>query len=197
MMNAAYTGIHPETDPDDNPWPEGSDQEAWAGKPLCEGKWRFVCWNLTGDLEFLSNELKMPHVGSNYPCWFDSVCRDPSSDCLLTDLAGNARWKRTLIPCPDGCCVQPSHHTIFQIHGLTRYHVPGDLMHTGDLGVVANLNGSVLWELLYDGPYRGNEDARLASIENILREHYERRGSTSRIGRLANNCSAIMTTLLH
>ena len=61
MLNQCYDGKH-----EDGPW---------VGLPLCGGKVRLVVWVVTGDLEYLGNELKYPHFNSNDPCSFCPASR--------------------------------------------------------------------------------------------------------------------------
>ena len=61
MLNECYDGKH-----------EGGP---WDGLLLCGGKVRLVVWVVTGDLEFLGNELKYPHFNSNDPCSYCPASR--------------------------------------------------------------------------------------------------------------------------
>eukprot|EP00969_Alexandrium_andersonii_P074485 3285114-Alexandrium_andersonii.AAC.1 len=92
-----FDGQHPPTDPAGRPWADGPCKDM-AGKPLCLGNWKFVCWGVTGDLEYLSNELSYPHFNSNSPCWFCNVSRLPDSQYPMTDCSVNAAWKGTILP---------------------------------------------------------------------------------------------------
>eukprot|EP00969_Alexandrium_andersonii_P254660 11256017-Alexandrium_andersonii.AAC.1 len=51
LLDALYEGVHPATDPWGTPWAEGSKQRELVGKPICKGKFKFVLWVYTGDLE--------------------------------------------------------------------------------------------------------------------------------------------------
>ena len=73
----------------------------------------------------------MTHFNSNNPCWLCRVGREPGARLSLNDYQIDAEWKSELLdeatgafdPLTDG---QP----IDNLHGLTRFHVPGDCMHT-------------------------------------------------------------------
>jgi len=101
---------------------------------------------------------------------------------LVTDVRKHAAWKHQLIPVEVGILIKPSQHPIWNIPGLTRYHAPGDLMHTGCLGVILWLLGSVLWELLYDCDYfTGTVKSRLEQLWHEIDLAYDALGFTSRI----------------
>ena len=61
MLNQCYEGQH-----GDGPW---------VGQAMCAGKVRLVVWVITGDLEYLGNELKYPHFNSNDPCSYCPASR--------------------------------------------------------------------------------------------------------------------------
>ena len=124
--------------------------------PICDGTYRFVCWGLAGDLEYFSNDLHFPHFNSLNPGWFCGVSRAAGSDTPLTDLSLQADWKDSLIGVLPGCFAHPTDHPIMAIPGAARFHAPGDLMHSGHMGQNQQMCGSVLHELLFDGPFEGN-----------------------------------------
>ena len=67
-LHALWLGIHLAFDPMGVPWPAGSKERALAGTPICNG-FRFVLWNLTGDLEYFANTLGMSRWRSHDLCW--------------------------------------------------------------------------------------------------------------------------------
>ena len=121
-------------------------------------------------MEFLSNELKMPHLTSNSPCW---LCEGNRSDRNIRDVSPNAPWKAT-IPMPNA---PPSQHPLWRAPGLHKHHCPGDAMHICDCkGVSAHLLGSGLWQLVLEGHQhiQGSQDERVrllwVAIQRILLE---------------------------
>ena len=177
-MNALFTGRHPRLDPFGKDWPRGSVEAKLAGTEIAGGK-RFIVWVGTGDLEWWSNYMCWPHFNSDYPCWFDSVSRAPGTDAPITDLSRDAGWKDTMLSEEELEYVIVPDHPINDIVGWTRRHVPGDLRHTGDLGVLAWVLGSVLWELFYDGPLVGVDAERLSPRWVRIGQRYALVGCTS------------------
>lgn len=57
-------------------------------------------------------------------------------------------------------------------------------MHTGCLGVVAWFLGSVLWELVYDGPFEGSVDRRIKAVWGHIVHWYDELGVKNRLGQL-------------
>eukprot|EP00969_Alexandrium_andersonii_P341123 15078742-Alexandrium_andersonii.AAC.1 len=75
-------------------------------------------------------------------------------------------WKQELVTPNDDIAQPVSQHPIMQMVGITRFHYPGDLMHTGDLGVVLWLLGSVLSDLVATQDfYQGNMDQRVKGYQ--------------------------------
>ena len=182
FLNAAFKGKHPALDPEGQPWKQQACLEH-AGKDLCGGmKW--VCWGITGDLEYLGNELNYPHFNSLSPCWFCGVSRMPATVYPMTDFSMNPAWKQTIVPFGEGCMVPVTDHAVSKLVGVTRFHTPGDLMHSGDLGVVQYLAGSVLAELLEEGPWVGREQDRLDQLWCAIRAAYGQTGCSNRLSLL-------------
>ena len=55
-FEALLVGRHPNLDPNGFPWPKGSQSEALAGKPLCDGKYTGVIWGLPMDKDYAVND---------------------------------------------------------------------------------------------------------------------------------------------
>ena len=182
-LNSAFDGRHYSKDVNDNPWPHGSPQYNLQGLPLCGGRVRIVIWVVTGDLEFLGNELRMPHFNSQAPCWLCPVHRMIGSLYPITDCRKDAPWKYQLFP-DDDTSPFTQGHPVGDIKGITRFHIPGDLMHSGDLGICAYLVGSVMTELVFAGPWHGSLAERLNSLWSEIRVVYAVRDSKNRLSNL-------------
>ena len=150
-FDALLDGIHPVRDAWGHDWTDGTSDAAVAGSLVADGC-MFVVWVITGDLDFLSNDLGYPHFNGNYPCWFDSVSREPGTIYPITDLSRNAAWKETLLT-QDESCVPCTENPMGNIDGTCRHTTPGDLMHTGCLGVLLYFLGGVMWQLVVHGPF--------------------------------------------
>ena len=96
QLNALFDGLHPRQDHRGSAWPPGSAEERWAGHPICEGRARIVIFAITGDLEYMGNELGLPHHNSNAPCMFCLVTRSKFAACHATDCRRDAPWKGQL-----------------------------------------------------------------------------------------------------
>ena len=77
--------------------------------------------NGAGDLEYLSNDLKLPHHASLHPCWLCAASRAAGTDCPITDSRVDAVWKGRLVPHGAGAAVHPSDRPIFSLPGCSRW----------------------------------------------------------------------------
>ena len=96
-----------------------------------------MCWAIVGDLVFFGNDLGYPHFGANHFCWFCSASREKGTEFPFTDLSLQARWRETLLSDDECISVPCTDNVIKDLKGVTRFHSPGDLMHTSDMGVVS------------------------------------------------------------
>ena len=55
-------------------------------------------------------------------------------------------------------------------------------MHTGPLGIIQWLLGAIMWELIFDGPFPGTTEDRVAKLWAEIQVYYELLGSRNRIG---------------
>jgi len=176
FSNAFFEGKHSRKHPKTKmPWDPDTPQGKLAGQLLCDGNFFGVVWHLTGDMEYNSNELKIPHFNGLYPCVFcpcDAKHTDLSTP-KVTDVRLTAPWKTKLIPVELGCVRKLSGHLIWTIYGVHRFHQTGDLMHHSCLGVLLYLLGAVLWELLYDcDKFTGTIENRMQQIWDLISEIY-------------------------
>ncbi len=181
-FRALFDGVHPVADVRGLPWPRGSPQAELAGRPICDGRFRAVVWNIVADLEYAANELRLPHWNNVRPCW---LCRAERSAGPLNvrNFALDAAWRTTGRPC--GCRAVPN-HPVWTIPGMSVFMHTGDWMHCVDLGVASYLCASAMQELVEPGgPFgRGTFESRVESLWRRLRHHYTRTGTTKQLGNL-------------
>ena len=68
--------------------------------------------------------------------------------------------------------IRVTDHPMSELWNFTRFLSPGELMHTGPLGGVANFVGSCMCELIFDGPFGGTTEERLQQLwEHIVFEY--------------------------
>ena len=60
-------------------------------------------------------------------------------------------------------------------------------MHTSDMGVVSVFVGSILWELVFDGPLHGNATHRTDQLFTLIQTAYDQLESSSRLGHLTRS----------
>ena len=167
LFNALFRGFHPATNHKGQRWPAGTFEAKQSGKPIADSKFFFVIWCLAGDLPYLAEEYGLEHCNANNCCW---LCSANRSDLTFTDVTPTAAWRATLKQVTHDSRV--SEHPIWDLEGVARWHVPGDLMHTGCLGVLLYILGSTLWELVFDGPYGGSAQARAKAVWQKISHKY-------------------------
>ena len=128
LLNAMFVGKHPASDHEGHPWPNNSFELENSCQPIRVGRFFFVVWCLTGDLPYLAEEYGMPHFNSTKFCW---MCGADRLEAPYTDQSRRAKWKRLLLTPESGVQQRVSPHPIWDLIGVARWHVPGDLMHTG------------------------------------------------------------------
>ena len=153
------------------------------GVPIFDGDLFGVVWIVCGDLEFLSNELKMPHFNSNNPCW---LCDANRSNRNCRAVGPSAPWRATVRT----DATAPSDHAIWRIPGLHRHHCPGDAMHVSDCrGCASHMVGSALWQLVLEGPgpLRGSLDHRVSVVWSMIKDLYAELRVENRLGHLTRD----------
>ena len=75
-------------------------------------------------------------------------------------------------------------HPVSRLHKNTRFLTTGDAHHTGPLGIISYMCGGVIWELVYDGMFQGDERQRLQTLCEQLMLEYEVQNSGDRVGML-------------
>ena len=181
-LNDLFRGVGSGADAFGNDWGD-SQEKALAGADICGG-YRFVCWCLAADLEYLGNELHLPYHGSNHPCWMCSVARTESTAFSITDLSRQANWRKTILHPAEGIVVPLTIHPVAKLCAFTRYQCPGDLMHTGDLGVLQYVLAGVLCEVLESGRYSGVLKSRAQELWKDIVAIYEKFQTPNRLSLL-------------
>jgi hypothetical protein len=184
FFNAMYSGERPRLDPYGKPWPKDSVEAHNIDKPFLGGKHRIVVWRLTGDLEHHANEFLLSHFNSNFPCSHCCVNRIEGAPLQVTDLARNAEWKKPEHQLSNRDV--PTSHPVWSIHGVTRAHAIGDLMHTGEGGVVLYCMGGAMRELTQESTmYEGSTiEKRTSELFNDIQKQYKELNSDSKLNAL-------------
>ena len=118
------------------------------------------------------------------PCWFCPASRAAGSPHSLTDLQRAVGWKSNLVSIVEYFIMPLTSHPIAQLMCFSRFLVPGDMMHTGAGGVLCWFVGSVLWELVFDGPWPGTQEDRLQALWEHIVFTYGHLDSRSRLPHL-------------
>ena len=132
-----------------------------AGEDLCGG-YVFVLFQLVADLDYLCNYLGLPHFNNKLnPCM---KCKCNRTNIPVLDLRPTAGWRSRMVSQVDWFLAQK--HILFRdtAVGLTLWHILLDVMHCLDLGVVLQVAASVLYMLVFDGPFPGNVDAKIQAV---------------------------------
>lgn len=135
-------------------------------------------WVITGDLEYLNSELKLPHWNTAEPCLFCRASRQDDTRSVR-DIRRNAGWREHLLP-PGSPA--PSNHVLFEVPGLSRDCIVYDWMHTVDMGVVPYMVGSTLREIMEEG--RAARSANLSSAWARIQEIYAEQHTDHRISKI-------------
>ena len=125
-----------------------------------------VPWLFSADMEFLANEVGLPHWNANGGCcgFCDASWEGPS---LVRNRSGFV-----CLACDDpGRDV--SDHPIWDIPGICRHSAVYEWMHTADMGILTNLIGSTLAEFMLEG--RGSHKVNLKEFwdESVSRMYAE------------------------
>ena len=183
ILQSGLRGIHPERDAFGDAW-RSKKTAALGGTIFCHGKFKLVVWTVTGDLEFLSNELGLNHMSSNNPCWLCHASRDPGTLYPITDVSRHASWKSAPREDVAGEPCHASEHPLFGLEYLVRQSFPGDLMHSGCLGVVQYFVGSALVELTHHSDMAPRPELANDTIWGLIQDVYQKMGLRNRLTRL-------------
>ena len=92
-----FSGYHPKTDHNGNPWPRHSAEHklAEANTPLADGMFG-VIWMLKGDLDHFAKNLNVANYRANMPCTYCPADRGEDPGMQFTNFNTNAAWKTKL-----------------------------------------------------------------------------------------------------
>ena len=175
-FHAAWEGIHPSVDWEGRPFEAGSQFAAMAGKMLCHG-YRFLVWNLIGDLEYFANVLGLSHWQSHSLCWCCNAHR------TNRELSWKVNWigRGWLMHDPIVFHMASRHgHKLLQLTGVTSWSACFDSLHVLDTkGFCAHLCGSVLHDRIYNNARGVRPQDELARIWRRIQELYATVGKDS------------------
>ena len=143
-------GVFPDADHLGNKYAANTQDGQKAGQYLAGG-YCGVLWSLVGDLEYLTQILKLPHYSSKSgPCSLCKCTGDSSAmswkDCRLTAPWVQAQWKPHEWHMWEGKSSCPLFQ---QLPGLSAVAVCYDFMHCKYLGTDMVFLASCLWLLCY------------------------------------------------
>jgi hypothetical protein len=177
-LHALWLGIHLAFDPMGVPWPAGSKERALAGTPICNG-FRFVLWNLTGDLEYFANTLGMSHWRSHDLCWQCSASKIDQARTWKINWPGKG-WQLhdpTLFH-----MISRRNHPVFRVDGVTSWMICWDTLHvTDNKGVGSHCMGSILHEMVYVATPGNVPSEKLALIWRRVQQIYDANSVSSRL----------------
>ena len=179
-LNALYNGLHEKVDQLGQPWAKGTFEYKLArgDRRICGGEYFFVCWGLTHDLEYESNELKLAHFASARPCKNCGVEQRDGTATPITDLRRDGAWSTTLVADVELRTL----HAIKRLEGVTIHHFAGDWMHTVCLGLLSYLLASVIADLLDLLP--GSKTDKLSALWSLITQAFSTLCSSHRIATL-------------
>ena len=181
-FEAAWLGVHPALDWNDQPFPAGSRCLEHAGQLLCAGL-RFVVWNLIGDLEFFANTMGLTHWRAHSLCWACNCSR------VILGLDWRINWngRGWVLYDPAVYHMQTRHgHKFWNVAGVTSWNACQDMLHCLDNhGVNSHLCGSFLHDRVYNNSAGRTPQQELARIWLRLQElHREVDNHDSKLVRL-------------
>ena len=154
-----------------------------ASKEVCGGWYRCCVWGLPCDGEFAAVELDCASPSGNEICtWCPANVTTHNYKNVLPD----ANWKSECYQCGPTDTPVSDHPLWNSDLGITRFMYTGDLMHTGDLGVLPHLYASTIVDMIGCGVdvgciVTGNKAARLEVAWQMIQTEYELYGTEKRL----------------
>lgn len=79
-----------------NPFEEGSSRERLSGKGICDQHCLLVAWCVTGDMQYMSDDLKFPSSNSNDPRGHCYISRTVGAAHQMIEFRPGADWNNYL-----------------------------------------------------------------------------------------------------
>ena len=187
-IRAAGTGKGPLLDWDLNPFTPGTLEHMLIDRELAGGYF-LVTWSLKNDTEFGVNHYEMPgHWSSGHPCQDCDANKIDLSPSKWSNFNPDAPWKDHTFMIVDQLAAHclfkgKTLHPVFQSLesgglGLSPMMRGKDGLHVLDLGTTMQVNGNVLWQLVYRR-LPGEPEENMKVIWLQIQELYLTRGVTS------------------
>eukprot|EP00974_Lingulodinium_polyedra_P035825 3438695-Lingulodinium_polyedra.AAC.1 len=120
--------------------------QARAGQPILPDDMCVVTWGIMGDMEYLQNELGLPHHANKEPkplCGW-CTCSKTGHGNNWFDFQEGVPWHRN--SCRDSSVFD---HPVNSIIGWTPWHFTLDWLHVLDLGCASHACGNILYTIVY------------------------------------------------
>ena len=155
-LEVCLSGKRPSSDHRGRPF---KGNQAWrgklAGQDLLKSKKRAVLWGILGDLDFFFKDLKTKHwnaKGLGGMCNFCPANTLPLEDpdaVPWQDHRKKASWRALIFLAALWAGIPPSSHPIWQLPGLSRFHLMQDCLHILEQnGVSSHCVGNCLATIL-------------------------------------------------
>jgi len=164
-FTALLDGKHPARDHEGKLW--RNDQQRYiANKPLNDKGMGGCIFALTGDLEYLQNELKVSAHSYNECCW---LCKAEKFDGVpFNDFRSDAAWRATVHPPAYHRANVPSAHPIWTIPGVVTESIHIDSLHTNEEGTAAHTVGNIFFDLVIGPEWPGTQAEKLSRLFNTI-----------------------------
>ena len=181
-FQALWDGVHPSSDWEGVPFPPGHPLAAKAGSAI--GGYKFVIWNVLGDLEMFCNHLGLPHWNKLNLCWHCDAHKKDASKYYGHNWKGHG-WE--LYDAAEYAVALD--HALFSLPGVSSWSVCFDVLHCLDChGVASHLLGAALHQLVYQ--FVAGKSAAFARIGHIwkrIQELYQQEHTKYRLPNLTLN----------
>ena len=182
-LQAAFRGVHPETQHTGEPWPTNSYRAKVAGKQLYRG-YKLWVFGINPDLEYLQNQFGLKCHSHDQCCW---MCPANKTDIPFTDATPFALWRQGLYTPTENRANPATKHQIMQIPGVVTETFCIETLHTNELGITSHYIGNVLWDQIYRKFGAGKTiSERMSNLWNLVMQTYYDLGisSSNRLGKL-------------
>ena len=146
-LTALFHGVHPDTDHNGEPFPHGTSRSRLAGTPLARSGARGLVYAISGDMDWLANEMNLAHPSSLNPC-FKCACN--VDEVPWNDFREAAAWRATVKTPAQNLAQPPTRHIILTVPGIVAESFALDMMHVIDLGISLHVLGNVLFYIIFD-----------------------------------------------